>query len=92
MKNNILTTKKNISLYINRIWDRMVRSTNESEVFFIPFGYLLVIGYLGFYYFNLFFAEPSGYENIRMRIIVAIMGVSLITKNYWIKYIKHYIK
>ncbi len=66
----------------------MHKSTDESEVFFVPFGYLLVIGYLGFYYFNLLFAEPKGYENLNMRIIVAILGIGLILKKFWMKYIR----
>lgn len=74
--------------FCREIWDIMSKSTKESEVFFVPFGYLLVIGYLGFYYFNLFVAEPTGYENLTMRFIVAILGIGLIFKKYWIHYVK----
>lgn len=72
------------------VWDSMSKSTKESEVFFIPFGYLLVIGYLGFYYFNLFVAAPEGFESLTMRVFVSILGFGLILKNFWIKYIEKY--
>ena len=70
------------------MWDTMSKSTKESEVFFVPFGYLLVIGYLGFYYFNLFVAAPQGYESLTMRFMVAILGIGLILKKYWAHYVK----
>jgi signal transduction histidine kinase/CheY-like chemotaxis protein len=76
--------------FISKIWENMSKSTKESEILFVPFGYLLIIGYLGFYYFNLLIAEPTGYENFSMRIVVVVLGVGLVLKNFWTELIRKY--
>ncbi|MEQ9116538.1 MAG: hybrid sensor histidine kinase/response regulator [Rickettsiales bacterium] len=81
---------KSLSRNTTNIWEYMIKTTMESEVFFRPFGWLLVIGYLGFYYFNLLVADPQGYENLSMRIIVAILGVGLIFKRSTMRFLQEY--
>lgn len=68
----------------------MVVEANEAEAHYIAFGYLLVLGYLGFYFFNLLVATPRGYENLPIRVIVSFLGVSLILHKTWPLYCKKY--
>jgi two-component system sensor histidine kinase ChiS len=63
----------------------MTKKTDDAEVHFVAFGYLLVIGYLAFYFFNLLIAAPEGDESLAMRVFIAVLGVGLIFKDYWPK-------
>jgi len=73
---------------ISAVWQYMNKSTKENEIFFVPFGFLLVIGYLGFYYFNLLIAIPQGYESFIMRLLVSLLGLGLIFKQFTEKLFK----
>jgi len=88
MKKTSLVSAGKIRVFLKKTWESLANSTVESKVFFVPFGYLLIIGYLIFYIFNLLVASPTGYENLAMRIIVAVLGVGLILKDYWPNSIK----
>lgn len=82
--------KKSFSTNFSKIWNFMVKNTKESEIFFRPFGFLLLIGYLGFYYFNSLVAEPEGFESLTLRVIVAVFGIGLIFKKFTMSLLKEY--
>ena len=73
---------KKLQVLFKSIYHEFLSSYEESKIFVTPFGFLLIVGYLGFYYFNLLFAEPQGYENLKLRIIISILGLGLIFKKY----------
>ncbi|MGB4191749.1 MAG: ATP-binding protein [Rickettsiales bacterium] len=52
----------------------MAYNTKEAEPYFDILGWVLVISYLGFYFFNVLFAAPNGYENIVLRILISSFG------------------
>jgi signal transduction histidine kinase/CheY-like chemotaxis protein len=66
-----------------KLWQYINDDVAEVENTFVIYGYLLLIGYLGFYFFNLLIATPVGYENLPIRITIALLGLGLILKNYW---------
>ena len=74
--------------WLKQLSQDMTENTKEVERFFIPFGYLLATGYLGFYFFNSLIAAPTGYENLPIRVSIAVLGLGLILKNYWLSPVK----
>lgn len=62
----------------NLVWKNITYNTKEAEPYFDILGWVLVISYLGFYFFNVLFAAPNGYENIVFRILISAFGFILI--------------
>ncbi len=60
----------------------MLRNTEEAKPYFTILGWILIISYIGFYYFNALIAAPGGYENIFLRIVVSACGLLLIFYKY----------
>lgn len=66
-----------------RLWIYLEKTTREVEGYYVVFGYLLVVGYLGFYIFNLSIAGLASYESLFMRVVVASLGLGLIFYKKW---------
>lgn len=78
-----INLKKKINNLFQKSLHQMKEDAKDAEGFFNAFGCLLIIGYLGFYIFNLLIATPTGYENFILRIIISSLGLGLILKDFW---------
>ncbi len=55
----------------------------ESEPYFSVFGMAVLIGVLGFYFFNLNYIANDVYENFSLRCLAGILVIPLIFNTYW---------
>ncbi|AIL65619.1 hypothetical protein NOVO_06335 [Rickettsiales bacterium Ac37b] len=67
------------------IWRNMIYNTEEAKPYFTILGWVLILAFTGFYFFNLKIAAPSGYENLPLRLIIALFGILLIVYKDWPK-------
>jgi signal transduction histidine kinase len=65
-------------------------SFNNNENNFFTLGWLFLVGFLGFYFFNIAVPveEKTLYESVSMRAIIGFFGISLILYKYWSPYCK----
>lgn len=66
----------------------MLYNSEEAKPYFSTLGWILIISYLGFYFFNTLFAAPGGYENIFLRILISFFGFILILYKFLPKIIQ----
>jgi two-component system, sensor histidine kinase ChiS len=71
----------------NLILNSMRYNTEEAKPYFMELGWVLIITSPGFYFFNAIIAAPGGYENMPLRIAIAICGVFLVSYKHVSKYI-----
>ena len=64
------------------------RNYNESEHNITIFGIIVIIGFLGFYFFNIYLNGSKKYENIYLRLIACVLSLFLIFKNFLPKNLK----
>ena len=72
----ILSLKRKIS-------ESFTLSFEESERHFTTYGIAVIIGIFGFYLFNLWVHNKTGYENFTLRLFAASLALLLILRNYW---------
>ena len=64
------------------------RNYNESEHNITIFGIIVIIGFLGFYFLNIYLNGSKKYENIYLRLIACVLSLFLIFKNFLPKNLK----
>ncbi|MFU8797199.1 MAG: sensor histidine kinase [Gammaproteobacteria bacterium] len=69
---------------------RFDEKTKDSQNQMLAFGIFGIINYLGFYFVWSYFIG-SGYDNLFLRIIAAILCLLLILKKYWPKNLKPFV-
>lgn len=74
----------------NKLWLTMSHNKEDAEPYFPILGWVLIISYLGFYFFNSLIAAPGGYENLYLRLLVSFFGLMLILYNYLPSLLKKY--
>ncbi|MBN8828721.1 MAG: hybrid sensor histidine kinase/response regulator [Sphingobacteriia bacterium] len=68
---------------IKNIYSHLLKNSEDSEPYMVSVGYILMVFYPGFYFFNSILATPSGYENLGLRLIIGLFGATLVLKKYW---------
>jgi signal transduction histidine kinase len=69
--------------FIQKINLEIEESFNNSKPNFILLGYILIIGFCGFYFLNNYFGNNTLYESLSTRLVIGIFGASLIISKYW---------
>jgi signal transduction histidine kinase/FixJ family two-component response regulator len=75
-----------IKKLFKRLYDEMMQVAKEAEPYFCNYGIVIIIAYLGFYFFNCLFIDNGNselYENLRLRLSIAGLGVLLALKRWW---------
>ena len=74
-----------IKAWVKAIWHNMRCNTEESSSYFSILGLVLIISYIGFYFFNITVSSPTGYENFTLRLVISACGLALMLNQYWPK-------
>lgn len=74
----------------DKIKQRLSFNASEARPYYTIFGSILIIAYVGFYFFNIAFVAPTGYENFPLRLAVGVFGFLFIIRNSWPKILIKY--
>ncbi|MBP9791904.1 MAG: hybrid sensor histidine kinase/response regulator [Rickettsiales bacterium] len=74
----------------DKIKQRLSFNVSEARPYYTIFGSILIIAYVGFYFFNIAFVAPTGYENFPLRLAVGVFGFLFIIRDYWPKILIKY--
>lgn len=68
--------------FFNKLIDKIARHADKTAIPYILFGLFGIVTY-PFFYLVWYFANPSGYENLSLRLIAILLCIPLTLKNYW---------
>ena len=75
-----------MNMFFQKIWQYLCRTTKDSEPQFVILGILLLTTFL-YYFANKSFLPTSTYENFPLRIVTFLLGVLLIARKLWPKWL-----
>jgi signal transduction histidine kinase len=67
--------------FINYIKKHLNQDMQGIEPYFVPFGWVM-LSFVPFYFLNLHL-HPGGYENLPLRVAVALVGLGFMFYRYW---------
>lgn len=73
----------NVSGVISYFNEKLKSNTSDSEKLFFVLGLILFVSFPFFYLVNKALFVTDGYENIELRIIIAMLGITLSLHKYW---------
>jgi hypothetical protein len=62
------------------------QNTEEAVPYFKSLGLILIIAFIGFYFFNIF-VDPTVSENFYLRLLIGSFGVLLMSYRHWPKFL-----
>ena len=68
---------------LQRIWQYMCRTTEDSEPQFLLIGVLLLLPTCLFYFINQYSGETLVYESFYVRFIASLLGILLMVRKFW---------
>jgi len=71
-------------------WKDMVQNTNEAKPYFFALGIVLIVAYMGFYFFNTHVATPNSEESLLLRLSISSLGLVLIGYKYTNRFISKF--
>lgn len=74
---------KTIISFKEKLCESFLLSFEESERHFTNYAIAVIIGIFGFYIFNLWVHNRTGYENFLLRLFSAILAFLLIIRSHW---------
>lgn len=69
--------------FMERLYGNLLVSFEESDQHLTNYAVAVLIGIFGFYIFNLWVNDATGYENFPLRLLAGILVFLLLIRKYW---------
>ena len=69
--------------YANYFKKQLQINSDEAEPLFYLLGLIIIISFSSFYLINKLFLITDGYDNLQLRIIIIMLGVTISLHRYW---------
>jgi len=78
-------------LYLKRLYRKIENNTEEAQHQFLLYGWMTFLGYIFFYFYNLYLDISPLYENLPARMVAAFLALGLALYKHWPQRLKFFL-